>query len=698
MKYDVIVVGAGSAGSAIAARLSEDPTRSVLLLEASSGESGQFWNLGRPAWERVFRATGPTNHHNPSIAYRNMAAHHYSRFVSGIIGSVGTPYASRAEFLHGFPEDYEGWATFGNEDWSFGSVLPYFEKLRTDSGLRSYAFSVSDPTTPYELQQEVLPSWRRAFQDAALGSGYEISSDYFQFAPTSLDPVTTTGAADHWMSMAPAYLHMCRHRLNFTARGAAPVQRILFDGARARGVEVQSGGEVYAVEGDQVILCAGAVGSPQILMLSGIGPAAYLEERGLPVVGDIPGVGRNLRDHPVCPVTVKAKHGLTLMSGATEIDQALYYTATGSSYANDIRIAPFVPLDTRERTTTEIDELTFGCIVERARSFGEITLDAVASGQGPTINYRHLMDPFDRQRMREAVRICVNLLAHASFSDIVDHVISPTPTQLASDRDLDQWMLSHASSGNYLSGTCKMGSLDDMMTVVDERCRLVGTDNVRVADASVMPDIIPGVRNITTAMIGERVAEWFIEENIPTGVRRQWIRRHANVMELAHASDVAKRPPEQEVSDELYVSQVTLEAAPGKTVLYSDLLTDFIAEPVEDGMHHDAERTIARALKEIPEDQVLSWLLEFSTDVERPSFASSVLRCLSSLERPGTEDWRVNLVRTALEKDDVEIREAAIQVAEHWEDISLIEVLQLHNDEDEWLGRYIEDVITSIGR
>ena len=698
MKYDVVVVGAGSAGSAIAARLSEDPARSVLLLEASSGESGQFWNFGHPARERVFRTTAPTNLHNSGIAYRNMAAHHYSRFVSGIISSVGTPYASRAEFLHGFPEDYERWATLGSEDWSFDSVLPYFEKLRTDSGLRSYAFSVNDPTTPFEFQQEVLPSWRRAFQEAALGSGFETSSDYFQFAPASSEPVTTTGVADHWMSMAPAYLHMCRHRLNFTARKGAPVQRILFDGARASGVEVQSGGEVYAVEGEQVILCAGAVGSPQILMLSGIGPAAYLEERGLPVVGDIPGVGRNLRDHPVCPVTVKAKHGLTLMPGATEIDQALYYTATGSSYANDIRIAPLVPLGTRERTTTEIDELTFGCIVERTRSFGEITLDAVASGQGPTINYRHLMDPFDRQRMREAVRICVNLLGHASFSDIVDHVISPTPTQVASDQDLDQWMLSHASSGHYLSGTCKMGRLDDMMTVVDERCRLVGIDNVRVVDASVMPDIIPGVRNITTAMIGERVAEWFIEENMTTGVRRQWTRRHANARELARASDMEKHPTEQEVVVEPNVSQATLEALPAKTVLYSDLLADFIAEPVEDGMHHDAERTIERAFKEIPEDQVLGWLLEFGTDVERPSFASSVLRCLSSLEPPGTEDWRVNLVRTALDKDDVEIREAAIQVVEHWEEISLIEVLQLHNDEDEWLDRYIEGVIKSMGR
>ena len=337
MKYDVIIVGASSGGGTIAARLSEIPTLSVLLLEAGPDQRLE---------QTPDHATGdtePRNPHNRVPMHTSRITPLGSRNYPAMIGIAGNPSISGQEFPYGLPEDYERWTTSSIDDWSFSKVLPYFQKLDSDSHLQSYIYNRGAPKRVTGHDEDWL-TWQKAFHDAALDSGYEMIFEHFYPGTTGFGLTPANSAAGKWMNMAPAYLDMCRHRLNCTIRADVPVQRILFDGPRARGVEVKSGGEVYTVEGEQVILCAGAVGSPKILMQSGIGPAAYLEEIGLPMVRDMPGVGQNLRDRTVCPVKVRTRPGLTLNADMPAFHSLLRNIATAAGFKNDMHVTPNVSL------------------------------------------------------------------------------------------------------------------------------------------------------------------------------------------------------------------------------------------------------------------------------------------------------------------------------------------------------------------
>jgi choline dehydrogenase-like flavoprotein len=310
------------------------------------------------------------------------------------------------------------------------------------------------------------------------------------------------------MSTALTYLNPVRHRLNVTIRPNVTVRRVLFAGKRATGVEVESGEERFMVEGEEIILSAGAIASPQLLMLSGVGPARQLRQLGIPVVLDLPGVGQNLRDHPNIPVRLRVKEGFPLDPNLPRIQVALRYTASGSRDRNDMQIMQTSFSSPIGGDPLEGEGIRFTCIVELAAGSGELTLTANDVRVQPQLDYRYLEDPRDRQRLREAVRLCMRLVKHEAYKDIVAGWIELTDRDLANDDALDAWLRKNVTSSQHISGTCKMGLRSDPMAVVDQYCRVHGLEHLRVVDASVMPDVIRANTNATTIMIAERVADW----------------------------------------------------------------------------------------------------------------------------------------------------------------------------------------------
>ena len=266
---------------------------------------------------------------------------------------------------------------------------------------------------------------------------------------------------------------------------------------------------VYQVEADQIVLSAGAMASPQILMLSGVGPADHLREMGIPVVHELPGVGQNLRDHPIVAVICEVRDDHEQDPLAPRTQTGLRYTASGSPDRNDMQITassfstPIGGADPFEAGGVRIQ-----CILELADGAGEVRLAANDPQVQPSLNYRYLEERRDVERLREAVRISMKLLEHESFSSIVDKVIQPSEEDLASDEALDAWMRRTVFNTTHASGTCKMGPASDPTAVVDQRLSIHGLEGIKVADASVMPNVIRANTNCTTIMIGERCAEW----------------------------------------------------------------------------------------------------------------------------------------------------------------------------------------------
>ena len=363
----------------------------------------------------------------------------------------------------------------------------------------------------HRFKQEAWLPAQVAFYNASVAAGYPDCPDHNHPDSEGIGPTPLNNPNGIRISTALGYLDQGRHRLNLTIRPNCLVNRIVFDGTRATGVEVESGGEKFVVEGEEIILSAGAIGSPQILMLSGVGPAADLSSLGIPVVADRPGVGQNLRDHPTVLVTWRTKEGFPLGGLAPRTQLILRYTALDSDLRNDMRISMQAYATGRvNQGGNRMAPLGIRMIssIYLAVGAGELRLASADPTVQPILEYHFLEEDFDRKRLREGVRIAVNLGEHEDFKDIIEERVEPTDADLASDEALDRWMMREVSTSQHISCTCKMGSASDPMAVVDQYGKVHGVTGLRVVDASIMPDCIRANTNVTTMVIGEQVSDF----------------------------------------------------------------------------------------------------------------------------------------------------------------------------------------------
>ncbi len=512
MKYDVIIIGAGSGGCTLAERLSEDSSRSVLLLEAGPDY---------PDFEQIPDELKYGFALNSALVVD--APHNWSLWGTAtpqqptpnpvpqgrVVG--GSSAINGQMFVRGLPEDYDNWASWGNTEWGYLNVLPYFRKIETDLDIHDDFHGSDGPIPVRRYAREVWPPFLDAFYKACLSLGFPDTPDLNHPEALGVSPCPMNNRDDVRMSTAIAYLNSGRHRLNLTIKPNVLVKRILFSGKEASAVEVESGGETFTVEGNEIVLSAGATASPKLLMLSGVGPADHLRSFGIPLVHDLPGVGQNLRDHPGVFIGLNVKEEFRVDPNAPNARIVLRYTAQGSTDRGDMQIVPARLAGPFDVDALKIGEVRIVCRLYLATSAGQVRLTSTDPHVQPYLDFKFLENPWDRERFREAVRICVQLLKQEGIKDMIEEIVSPTDQDIASDEVLDTWLMQNVTAGAHFGGTCKMGPSSDPMAVVDQHCQVRGLEGLWVGDASVMPDVVRANTNATTIMIAERVAEWIKE-------------------------------------------------------------------------------------------------------------------------------------------------------------------------------------------
>ena len=521
MKYDVVIVGGGAAGCVLASRLAANPETSVLLLEAGRDYPDPDHLPDDVKYGHTRFAEAPDSPHNWALRGTITEEQGSIHVAQGKVIGGGSSINGQA-MQRGFPDDFDSWAALGNDEWSYEKVLPYFRKSERDLDIQdNYCHGTDGPIPVRRRQTGPVAPIQQAFHAACSAAGFGTTNDKNGLHPAGLGISPSNNIDGVRVSTAMGHLGQVRHHLNLTVRGGVFARKIIIENGRAVGVEVESGGKVFRIAADKVVLSAGAIRSPHLLMLSGVGPEAHLRQFGIPVIRDLPGVGRNLMNHASVQTTFKVKDGVSLEAHRDAAHFSLHYTAEGSEYENDMVLRSSTVIDERAekvpgvRTKYLVGDVPpdraarIHCTLGLPDGTGTVELASADPTVQPAFNYRYLQHPNDTRRVRQGIRMAARLLESDAYKDVVDHRIHPANDILANDDALDLWMRQTVGTARHVSGTCKMGPDSDPMAVVDQQCRVKGIQGLWVADASVMPRIPrSGGAHATVIMIGERVVDW----------------------------------------------------------------------------------------------------------------------------------------------------------------------------------------------